>query len=93
MPNYFLLAAGYGSYTIYKKGFMGWLKMIYREGWRYLILAFCDVQGNYFTVLAYRYTAILQAQLINIWAIVVVVIISFTFLKVRCKSSSRSHSK
>jgi solute carrier family 35 protein F1/2 len=34
-------------------------------------------------VLAYRYTTILSAQLINFWAIVVVVVVSFTFLKVR----------
>ncbi|KAI9772642.1 MAG: hypothetical protein M1840_000236 [Geoglossum simile] len=38
---------------------------------------------NYFVVLAYRYTTILSAQLINFWAIVVVVIISFLLLKVR----------
>ena len=38
---------------------------------------------NYFVVLAYRYTTILSAQLINFWAIVVVVIISFFVLKVR----------
>lgn len=47
------------------------------------ILSFFDVQGNYFTVLAYRYTTILSAQLINFWAIVIVVMISFTFLHVR----------
>jgi solute carrier family 35, member F1/2 len=41
------------------------------------------VEGNYFTVLAYRYTTILSAQLINFWAIVVVVAISFLFLRVR----------
>lgn len=48
-----------------------------------IILAFCDVEGNYFIVLAYNYTTMLSAQLINFWAIVVVVIISFLFLKVR----------
>lgn len=48
-----------------------------------IILSFCDVEGNYFTVLAYRYTTILSAQLINFWAIVIVVTISFLFLKVR----------
>lgn len=47
------------------------------------ILAFMDVEGNYFTVLAYRYTTILSAQLINFWAIVIVVLISFLFLRVR----------
>lgn len=47
-----------------------------------IILAFCDVEGNYFIVLAYRYTTILSAQLINFWAIVMVVIVSL-FLRVR----------
>lgn len=47
------------------------------------IFAFCDVEGNYFVVLAYRYTTILSAQLINFWAIVVVVVISFLLLHVR----------
>jgi len=42
-----------------------------------------DVEGNYFTVLAYRYTTILSAQLFNFWAIVVVVLISFFALRVR----------
>jgi solute carrier family 35, member F1/2 len=44
-----------------------------------------DVQGNYFTVLAYRYTTILSAQLLNFWSIVCVVIVSFTILRVRYK--------
>lgn len=48
-----------------------------------IILSFLDVEGNYFTVLAYRYTTILSAQLINFWAIVLVVTISFLFLRVR----------
>jgi solute carrier family 35 protein F1/2 len=48
-----------------------------------IILAFCDVEGNYFIVLAYQYTTMLSAQLINFWAIVVVVFISFIFLRVR----------
>lgn len=41
------------------------------------------MQGNYFVVLAYQYTTILSAQLINFWAIAVVVVVSFLFLKVR----------
>lgn len=48
-----------------------------------IIFAFFDVEGNYFIVLAYRYTTILSAQLINFWAIVVVVVLSFLFLHVR----------
>ncbi|EME45292.1 hypothetical protein DOTSEDRAFT_43652 [Dothistroma septosporum NZE10] len=81
--NYVLLNIIYTSYTIYKYGFRGWLKLMYKDGWRFFLLAFCDVQGNYFTVLAYRYTTILSAQLINFWAIAVVVLISLIFLKVR----------
>ncbi|KAL1588865.1 hypothetical protein WHR41_02442 [Cladosporium halotolerans] len=81
--NYILLTLIYTSYTLYKYGFKGWCKLIWKDGWRYFILAFCDVEGNYFTVLAYRYTTILSAQLINFWAIAVVVIISLIFLKVR----------
>ena len=34
-------------------------------------------------MLAYRYTTILSAQLINFWAIVLVVVLSFSFLRVR----------
>lgn len=81
--NYALLNVMFTPYTIYRYGFKGWLKLMWRDGWKYIILAFCDVEGNYFIVLAYNYTTMLSAQLINFWAIVVVVIVSFLFLKVR----------
>jgi solute carrier family 35 protein F1/2 len=73
----------YIPYTIYKYGPKAYIKFLWKWGWKYLILSFCDVLGNYFTVLAYRYTTILSAQLINFWAIALVVIVSFIFLKVR----------
>lgn len=47
------------------------------------ILAFFDVEGNYFIVYAYQYTTLLSAELFGFWTIVVVVIISFVILKVR----------
>jgi solute carrier family 35 protein F1/2 len=81
--NYVFLNIIYTSYTVYRYGFKGYFRFLSRDGWKYIILSFLDVQGNYFTVLAYRYTSILSAQLINFWAIVVVVIISFLFLHVR----------
>lgn len=81
--NYIVLTCIFTPYTIYRYGFKGWLRVIYTDGWKYIILAFCDVEGNYFIVLAYQYTTMLSAQLINFWAIVVVVVISFLFLKVR----------
>lgn len=81
--NYVLLSLIYLTYTIYRYGFKGYWRLLLKSGWKYLILSFCDVQGNYFTVLAYRYTTILSCTLINFWAIVMVVVISFFFLKVR----------
>jgi len=81
--NYVLLNLVYTSYTLYKVGLKGYWKIIKTSGWKYLILAFLDVEGNYFVVLAYRYTTVISAQLINFWAIVLVVIVSFMFLRVR----------
>ncbi|KAA6411256.1 MAG: DUF914 domain membrane [Lasallia pustulata] len=81
--NYALLNLVYTSYTIYRYGFKNYGRVLRQDGWKYIILSFLDVEGNYFTVLAYRYTTILSAQLINFFAIVLVVIISFTFLHVR----------
>ncbi|KAK8104053.1 uncharacterized protein PG998_011086 [Apiospora kogelbergensis] len=83
--NYVLLTLVYLSYTLYRYGFKKWAKVVVRDGWKYAILSFLDVEGNYFTVLAYRYTNLLSAQLLNFWSIVCVVIISVTLLKVRYK--------
>lgn len=68
---------------MYRYGIKRWVRLVYRDGWKYIILAFCDVEGNYFIVKAYQYTTMLSAQLINFWAIVVVVVLSFLFLRVR----------
>lgn len=81
--NYVLLTIIFVPYTIYKKGFKGYWEMLYTNGWKYFILAFLDVQGNYFIVKAYLYTNLLSAALLDNLAIVFVVIFSFIFLKVR----------
>ncbi|KAI5292297.1 hypothetical protein KEM52_006460 [Ascosphaera acerosa] len=81
--NYILLNLVYTPYTIYRYGWRGWLRLVLRDGWKYLIFAFCDVEGNYFVVLSYDYTTILSAQLINFWAIAMVVLVSFLLLKVK----------
>ncbi|KAK3940609.1 hypothetical protein QBC46DRAFT_385031 [Diplogelasinospora grovesii] len=83
--NYVLLALIYLPLTLYWHGPKKWLGIVWRDGWKYFILSFLDVEGNYFTVLAYRYTNILSAQLLNFWSIVCVVIISFLLLRVRYK--------
>lgn len=81
--NYCLLCVIYNTVFLVKEGPKAWGQVVWKHGWKYLIMSFLDVEGNYFTVLAYRYTNIMSAQLINFWAIVCVVIISFFFLKVR----------
>lgn len=81
--NYIVLSLIYMPITIYQYGPRKYLRVIWRDGWKYFILSFMDVEGNYFTVLAYRYTNLLSAQLINFWAIVCVVIVSFVLLRVR----------
>lgn len=82
--NYILLSLIYVPLTFYFKGWRYVLHtVLIRDGWKYFILSFLDVEGNYFTVLAYEYTNILSAQLLNFWSIVCVVIISFVFLRVR----------
>jgi solute carrier family 35 protein F1/2 len=83
--NYILLLLIYTTYTIYRYGFKKYFGILIVDGWKYIILSFMDVQGNYFTVLAYRFTTILSAQLLNFWSIVCVVIVSFIFLHVRYK--------
>jgi len=80
---YLVLNFVYTPITIYKYGLAKYKRMLLHDGWKYFILAFFDVQGNYFAVLAFRYTTILSAQLINFWAIVVVVVVSFVILRVR----------
>lgn len=81
--NYCILAAIFTPYTIYKKGFKGWCKMVLKDGWKYFLFAFADVEGNYFVVKAYNYTNLLSAALLDNFAIVVVVFLSFVFFKVR----------
>ncbi|KAF4629293.1 hypothetical protein G7Y89_g8856 [Cudoniella acicularis] len=83
--NYILLTMIYTTYTIYTYGWKKYFDILKVDGWKYIILSFMDVQGNYFTVLAYRYTNLLSAQLLNFWSIVCVVIVSFTLLRVRYK--------
>lgn len=82
--NYVLLALIYVPILLYRRGWRYVVhSTLWRDGWKFVCLSFLDVEGNYFTVLAYRYTNILSAQLLNFWSIVCVVIISFLLLRVR----------
>jgi len=43
--NYALLNLVYTSYTIYRYGFKRWARLLWKDGWKYFILGFADVQG------------------------------------------------
>lgn len=43
--NYALLSLVYTSWTLYKYGFKKWFRLNLKDGWKYFILAFADVQG------------------------------------------------
>jgi solute carrier family 35, member F1/2 len=81
--NYVLLSIIYIPLSLYHHGPRRLGRIVLHDGWKYFLLSFLDVEGNYFTVLAYRYTNLLSAQLLNFWSIVCVVIVSFFLLKVR----------
>ncbi|TEB36499.1 DUF914-domain-containing protein [Coprinellus micaceus] len=80
---YFTLFLIFTPYTIYQYGFKGWGNMILRDGWKYFILAACDVEGNFLVVKAYQYTDLLSCMLLDAWAIPVCLFFSWLYLRVR----------
>ena len=49
----------------------------------YLLLALCDVEGNYCLVTAFQYTNITSIQLLDCFTIPLIMLISYCFLRVR----------
>ncbi|ETW79224.1 hypothetical protein HETIRDRAFT_324636 [Heterobasidion irregulare TC 32-1] len=80
---YFSLFTIYTPYTIYQYGFKGWFQMLYRDGWKYIILAACDVEGNFLVVKAYQYTNLLSCMLLDAWAIPVCMFMSWVYMRPR----------
>jgi len=80
---YFALFITYTPYTIYKYGFLGWGKMVVRDGWKYFILAACDVEANFIVVKAYQYTNLLSCMLLNSWAIPSCLFFSWVFMRTK----------
>ncbi|KAJ7733248.1 solute carrier family 35 member SLC35F1/F2/F6 [Mycena maculata] len=78
---YFSLFAVYTPYTMYRYGFVGWAKMVFRDGWKYVILAACDVEGNFMAVKAYQYTDLLSCMLLDAWAIPVCMFFSYLYMR------------
>ncbi|KAI0051006.1 DUF914-domain-containing protein [Auriscalpium vulgare] len=78
---YFSLFIIYTPYTIYQYGFGGWFRMLYRDGWKYIILAACDVEGNFLVVKAYQYTNLLSCMLLDAWAIPTCMFFSWVYMR------------
>ncbi|KAL5633323.1 hypothetical protein ACGC1H_003727 [Rhizoctonia solani] len=78
---YFALFSIYTPFTIYEYGFKGWGNLIRKDGWKYLILAVGDVEGNYMVVLSYQHTNLLSCILLNAWAIPVCAFFSWIYMK------------
>jgi solute carrier family 35 protein F1/2 len=73
----------YTPYTMYQYGFKGWAKMVLRDGWRYFILASCDVEGNFLVVKAYDYTDLLSCILLDAWAIPICLLFSWLYMRTK----------
>jgi solute carrier family 35 protein F1/2 len=80
---YFSIFIIYTPYTIYQYGFEGWFKLIYKDGWKYIVLAVCDVEGNFLVVKAYQYTNLLSCMLLDAWAIPVCMFFLFVYMRTR----------
>ena len=78
---YFALFSVYTPYTIYKYGFKGWGNVVIKDGWRYFILAACDVEGNFLVVKAYAYTNMISCMLLNSWAIPVCAFLAWIYMR------------
>jgi len=55
--------------------------MILRDGWKYFILAACDVEGNFLVVKAYNYTTLLSCMLLDAWAIPVCLLFCWVYMR------------
>lgn len=80
---YFSLFCIYTPYTIYQYGLKGWLEMLWRDGWKYFILAACDVEGNFTVVKAYQYTDLLSCMLLDAWAIPVCLFFCWVYMRTK----------
>ncbi|KIJ63079.1 hypothetical protein HYDPIDRAFT_134817 [Hydnomerulius pinastri MD-312] len=81
--TYLSLFVVFTPYTIYRYGFKGWGKVILRDGWKYFLLAACDVEANFLSVKAYGYTDLLSCMLLDAWAIPVCLLSCWVYMKTK----------
>ncbi|KAM6494835.1 DUF914 domain containing protein [Amanita muscaria] len=80
---YLLLFATYTPYTMFKYGLKGWVELVKRDGWKYFILAACDVEANFLVVKAFSYTDLLSCMLLDAWAIPICLFFSWVYMRVK----------
>ncbi|KAI5834807.1 DUF914-domain-containing protein [Schizophyllum commune Tattone D] len=80
---YFSLFMIYAPYTMYQYGIKGYAKMLLKDGWKYLILAACDVEGNFLVVKAYQYTNLLSCMMLAAWSTPVCMFFTWVYLRTR----------
>ncbi|CAG8750188.1 36517_t:CDS:2, partial [Racocetra persica] len=85
--TYFVLFITCTPITIDKYGLEGFLKMMKIRAWKYILIAFMNVQGNYLIVKAFEYTSALSLMLLDAWTTPIVAVLSLIFLKVTYRSS------
>ncbi|XP_024987202.1 solute carrier family 35 member F1-like [Cynara cardunculus var. scolymus] len=79
LANYVLLAIVYGAILICRKDGMK------AKWYYYLLLGLVDVEANYLVVKAYQYTSLTSVMLLDCWAIPVVIVLTWLFLKTEYK--------
>jgi len=57
--------------------------LILRDSWKYVIMASCDVEGNFTVVKAYQYTDLLSCMLLDAWAIPICMFMSWVYMRPR----------
>jgi solute carrier family 35 protein F1/2 len=55
--------------------------MVSRRGWKYVLLAACDVEGNFTVVKAYQFTDLLSCILLDAWAIPICLILCYVYMR------------
>ncbi|BBN09085.1 solute carrier family 35, member F1/2 [Marchantia polymorpha subsp. ruderalis] len=73
--NYLLMSGVYGSYLLYLR------KPLKFRWYLYLLFAVIDVQANYLATMAYQYTSITSAMLLDCWTVPLVLALTWLFLK------------
>ncbi|CAG9324363.1 unnamed protein product [Blepharisma stoltei] len=76
--NYFLLFVIYLSIIIYTKRQIAWKQL-----WKYALASLTDTQCNFLVILGYEYTSIISVFTLSNSSVIMVMILSFIFLKRR----------